>query len=124
MDYGTDLLLQDDDLVFTADGDIALVSGPACIAQDIDQTLKLTPGFLLWDKEAGSSLLYMLNDAHSDPAAVIAELERVAIADRRVDPASVRAVQTGAKQFRLRFTPLGAIEPEVLEYDLTKGIKQ
>jgi hypothetical protein len=121
MDYGTDLLLIDDDLVFTADGDIALVSGPRCIAQDIDQTLKLTPGFLLWDKEAGSSLLYMLNDSNSDPAAVIAELERVAIEDPRVDPASVKAVQTGEKQFRLHFTPLNAVTPETLEYDLTKG---
>jgi hypothetical protein len=121
MDYGTDLLLADDDLVFTADGDIALVSGPACIAQDIDQTLKLTPGRLLWDKEAGSSLLFMLNDSNSDPAAVIAELERVAIEDPRVDPASVKAVQTGEKQFRLHFTPLNALKPEVLEYDLAKG---
>lgn len=121
MDYGTDLLLIDDDLVFTADGDVEMVSGPRCIAQDIDQTLELTPGYLVWDKEAGSSLLLMLNDSNSDPAAVIAELERVAIADPRVDPASVRAVQTGEKQFKLQFTPLNAVTPETLEYDLTKG---
>jgi hypothetical protein len=121
MDYGKDLLLADDDIVFTADGDIEMVAGPQCIAQDIDQSLKLTPGYLLWDKEAGSSLLYMLNDSHSDPAAVIAELERVAIEDPRVDPASVKAVRTGEKQYRLHFTPLGAVQPETLEYDLTKG---
>jgi hypothetical protein len=121
MDYGTDFLLIDDDIVFTPEGDIEIISGPACIAQDIDQTLKLTPGRLAWDKEAGSSLFYMLNDSHSDPAAAIAELERVAIADPRVDPASVKAVQTGEKQFRLYFTPLGTIKPEVLDYDLTKG---
>jgi hypothetical protein len=28
MDYGTDFLLTDDDVVFTSDGDMALVSGP------------------------------------------------------------------------------------------------
>jgi hypothetical protein len=121
MDYGTDLLLVEDDIVFTADGDVEVVSGPRCIAQDIDQTLKLTPGYLVWDKEAGSSLLYMLNDSRSDPAAVIAELERVAIEDPRVDPASVKAVRTGEKQYRLHFTPLGAVMPETLDYDLTKG---
>jgi hypothetical protein len=121
MDYGTDFKLVDDDIVFTPEGDIELISGPACIAQDIDQTLKLTPGRLVWDKEAGSSLFFMLNDSHSDPATAIAELERVAIADPRVDPASVKAEQTGEKKFRLHFTPLGTIKPEVLEYDLTKG---
>jgi hypothetical protein len=121
MDYGTDFKLVDDDIVFTPEGDIELISGPACIAQDIDQTLKLTPGRLVWDKEAGSSLFYMLNDSHSDPAAAIAELERVAIADPRVDPASVKAEQTGEKKFRLHFTPLGTLKPEALDYDLTKG---
>jgi hypothetical protein len=121
MDYGTDLLLVDDDIVFTADGDVEAVSGPRCIAQDIDQTLKLAPGYLLWDKEAGSSLLYMLNDSRSDPAAVIAELERVAIEDRRVDPASVKAARVGEKRYRLNFTPLNAVQPETLEYDLAKG---
>jgi hypothetical protein len=121
MDYGTDFLLVNDDIVFTADGDIELVSGPRCIAQDIDQALKITPGRLAWDKEAGSSLFYLLNDSNSDPAAAIAELERVAIADPRVDPASVKAEQAGEKKFRQHFTPLGAIKPEVLEYDLTKG---
>jgi hypothetical protein len=121
MDYGTDFLLVDDDVVFTAEGDIEIVSGPRCVAQDIDQTLKLTPGRLRWDNEAGSSLWYMLNDSGSNPTDVIAELERVAIEDRRVDPASVRAVQTGPKQFRLQFTPLGAVEPKTLDYDLTKG---
>jgi hypothetical protein len=42
MDYGVDFGLTDDDVVFTSDGDIELVSGPACAAQDIDQTLKTT----------------------------------------------------------------------------------
>jgi hypothetical protein len=121
MDYGTDFLLVDDDIVFTADGDIELVSGAACVAQDIDQTLKVTPGALYWDKEAGSALLYTLNDAESEADAVMAELERVAIADARVNPDSVKAYQTGTNKFRLEFTPVGAVKPETLEYDLAKG---
>lgn len=122
MNYGTDMLLVNDDIVFTPDGDIELVSGPACIAQDIDQELKITPGSLAWDKAAGSSMLLMLNDSHSDAAAVVAELERVAIEDERVDPSTVKAVAlAGGKTYRLEFTPLAAVSPETLDFDLGKG---
>jgi hypothetical protein len=120
MDYGTDFLLVDDDVVFTADGDIALISGPRMIAQDIDQTLKTTPGALFWAKDFGNALLLFLNDNTADAAAVIAELERIAIADVRVDPDAVQAHQIGANKYRLEFTPMTAIKPEVLDYDLRK----
>jgi hypothetical protein len=120
MDYGTDFLLEDDDIVFTPDGDIALVSGPRMVAQDIDQTLKTTPGALFWDKESGSSMLLFLNDNTVDAATVIAELERVAIADARVDPDSVKARETGTNKYKLEFTPAGAVTPETLDYDLNK----
>jgi hypothetical protein len=118
MDYGTDFLLVDDDIVFTPDGDLEIVSGAACVAQDIDQTLKIIPGRLMWDKAAGSSLLLFLNDAGADANAVIAELERVAIEDPRVDPVTVKASVLTDGRFRVEFTPLSAVKPEVLEYDL------
>jgi hypothetical protein len=121
MDYGTDFLLQDDDIVFTPDGDAELVSGPACVAQDIGQQLKIAPGALVWDTQAGSSMLLFLNDSGADHSAVIAELERVAIADPRVDPTTVKATQVSGGKCRLEFTPLQAIKPEVLDYDLLKG---
>jgi hypothetical protein len=118
MDYGTDLLLVDDDIFFTADGDIEVVSGPRCIAQDIDQELKIVKGRLVWDKEAGSSMPLFLNDNTADDQAVIAELERVAIQDARVDPVTVKAEKTAAGKYRLSFMPLGAINPETLDFDL------
>jgi phage baseplate assembly protein W len=121
MDYGTDFKLVDDDIVFTGDGDVEIVSGPACVAQDIDQTLKTPPGALVWDRDAGSTMPLMLNDSGIDPAAVIAELERVALADPRVDPMQITARQRTDKKYRLEFQPMGAIKPEVLEYDLSKG---
>jgi phage baseplate assembly protein W len=121
MDYGTDFLLADDDIVFTSDGDIELVSGAACVAQDIDQTLKTTPGSLYWDRDTGSSLPYMLNGSEAGADAVVAELERVAVADARVDPESVKAWQTALGRFRLEFAPVGAVKPETLDYDLVKG---
>jgi hypothetical protein len=121
MDYGTDFFLEDDDMVFTPDGDVALISGPAMVAQDIDQTIKVMTGALYWDKEIGSSMLLMLNDAESSAEAIIAELERVAIADARVNPDSVKAYQSTSGTFRLEFTPMSAVKPETLEYDLMKG---
>jgi hypothetical protein len=120
-DYGSDFRLADDDIVFTADGDVELVSGPACVAQDIDQALKTAPGRLVWDEDAGSTMTLMLNDAGIDSGAVIAELERVAADDRRVDPISVSAKRQDGKTYRLEFQPVGAVTPEVLEYDLSKG---
>jgi hypothetical protein len=76
---------------------------------------------LYWDKATGSTLLYMLNDSNADAASVIAELERVAIEDARVNPETVKAYQRSPGKFRLEFTPMKAIKPEILEYDLMKG---
>lgn len=118
MDFGTDFLLEDDDVIFTPDGDVEIVTGPRTIAQDIDQELKIIKGRLLWDGSAGSAVPLFLNEAEIDDAAVIAELERVAIADARVDPISVKAQKTGSGKFRLEFMPLGVIKAETLDFDL------
>jgi len=119
-DYGTDFLLKDDDVIFTADGDVELVSGATTVAQDIDQTLKISTGALYWDVKTGSSLPLMLNDSQSNDNAIITELERVAIADKRVKPESVKAYRIAPGKFRLEFTPLGAVRPETLYFDITK----
>jgi hypothetical protein len=120
VDYGTDFLLVNDDVVFTPDGDIELISGPACVAQDIGEELKIVPGRLIWDKSAGSSMPLMLNDTVDDQA-VIDELERAAIADVRVDPVSVAARKIGFGKYRLEFTPLGVINSETLDFDLRRN---
>ena len=120
MDCGKDFRLIDDDITFTPDGDVELISGPACVAQDIDQTLKITFNRLYWDKEVGSSMPLMLNAAAPDMSDITAELMRVAIADPRVNPETVNAYEIIPGKFRLKFTPLGAIKPETLDYDLTK----
>jgi phage baseplate assembly protein W len=119
-DYGTDLLLKDDDIVFTADGDVETVSGAAIVAQDIDQTLKISTGSLYWDAQIGSTLPLMLNDSQSNDNSIIAELERAATADPRVKPESVTAYRTAPGKFRLEFTPLSAVKAETLDYDLAK----
>ena len=120
MDWGTDFLLQDDDIVFTADGDVKLVSGSAMVAQDIAQSLQVIKGSLYWDKETGSTMPLFLNDNNSDAASVIAELERIAMDDVRVDPDSVSVYQKADGIFVLAFTPIGEANAEILEYDLHK----
>ncbi|MBN2536372.1 MAG: hypothetical protein JXB88_26045 [Spirochaetales bacterium] len=121
MDYGTDFLLVDDDIVFTIDGDAKVVSGPRCIAQDIVSELKIVQGTLAWDKEAGSMIPLMLNSGEFDNETIIIELERVAIADPRIDPQSVKAEKVSDNKYRLFFTPLTAVEPEVLDFDFNTG---
>jgi len=121
VDYGTDFKLVDDDIVFTPDGDVELVSGAACVAQDIDQTLKTAEGRLFWDKEEGSTMMLMLNDSATDPNAVLAELERVALKDQRVNPTSVNPYRKDLKTYRLEFMPVKSVTTQTLEYDLNKG---
>jgi hypothetical protein len=120
MDYGTDFLLIDDDIGFTPDGDIKIVSGPRTIAQDIDQELKIVKKRLIWDEEAGSTMPLFLNDTVDDNA-IIAELERVTINDPRVEPASVQAEKISWGKYRISFIPLGAINPETLDFDLRRN---
>jgi len=120
VDYGKDFKLVDDDIVFTPDGDVETISGPACIAQDIDQTLKTTKGRLFWDREEGSTMMLMLNDSAVDHNAVLAELERVAIKDQRVDPTSVDVHKKDWRINRLNFRPVGSVDTQTLEYDMNK----
>jgi hypothetical protein len=107
-------------LVFTPDRGAAAVSGAACAAQGPGQTLHPTPGRLPWDR-AGSSLPLTLNDVGSSSATVIDELEQAAIAGPRVGPGSVKVARNPDRTCRLSFTPLGAVRPEALDYDLAAG---
>jgi hypothetical protein len=115
-DYGTDFLLVDDDIVFTPDGDVLLVSGPACVAQDIDQALKTGIGRLFWDREEGSTMPLMLNDSVVDHNAVLAELDRAAVKDQRVNPTSVNAYRKDDKTYRLEFSCVASKDVLTLDY--------
>ena len=89
--------------------EMAVVSGAPGVAQDPDQTPRITQGRLPWDKQSGSSHPLTLNDAGASPGPIIDELERVAIADPRVDPGSVKATRKPDGTRRLSFTPLAAL---------------
>ena len=126
----SDMLLQDRDIAIAGDGHAALVSGAALVAQDVSEALEIPRGSLLWDEAAGSDLHLFLNDTVT-PAAVIAELERVARAEPRVDAASVVARRRVDGKYELRFavhaahtavtTPPPAPPPPVLLLISTEG---
>ena len=122
MDYGSDFLLVDGDIVFTPDGDVHTVDGPQTIAQDIVSELNTAPGSLPWDTEAGSTIALILNSEIPDDESIISEQERIAIKDPRVDPQTVQAEKTGENTYRLSFTPLAAVLPEVLDFNFTGGM--
>jgi hypothetical protein len=124
MDYGTDFLLVDGDIVFTLGGDVQTVEGPQTITQDIASELGIAPGTLPWDENAGSTIVLMLNSEISDDETIISELERVAIADPRVDPQTVKAEKTGENTYRLSFTPLAAVSPEILDFNFVGGTNE
>lgn len=121
MDYGTDFLLVDGDIVLTPDGDVQTVEGPQTIAQDIVSELNIASGCLPWDTEAGSTVALLLNSNSTieDDESIISELERIAIKDPRIDPQTVQAEKTGEHTYRLSFTPLTALSPEVLDFNFT-----
>ena len=110
------------DLRLDADRDIALdgagedaltVDGAALVVQDVAEALATPLGSLPWDRAAGSDLLSWLNYEVVSDAVIIAEIERVAAADTRVDAATVAARQLPDGTFRLRFVTLGGVEIEL-----------
>ena len=124
MDYGTDFLLVDGDIVFTPDGDIQTIEGPQTIAQDIVSELNIALSSLPWDTEAGSTIALMLNSEIQNDESIISELERVAIKDPRIDPQTVKAEKTGETSYKLSFTPLAALSPEVLNFNFIGGTNE
>lgn len=119
MDYGTDLYLDENrDVVFTTDGDVQLASGARLVAQDIREALSIHVGAVTWDKEAGSTLLDQLNSELDVDLTVCNELERVALADPRVDASTVVATRLENGTFRLAFAVIGELDEVQLLFDL------
>ncbi len=118
MDYGSDLRLDADrDAVPDPAGDLAELSGPELVAQDLAEELSIPRGSLPWDREAGSDLLFWLNDRSPRDYEVEGELRRVALRDPRVDAATVTAARDGAG-YALRFRAVGSLAEQALRFDL------
>ena len=118
MDYGKDMKLDENrDVIFTPDGDVELQDGPRLVAQDVREELSIAFASVEWDRQAGSHLLYTLNSTSADDV-VIAEIERVAIKDPRVDASTVKAEKRADGRFSLSFSVVGSLETALLLFDL------
>lgn len=118
MDYGKDMKLDENrDVIFTPDGDVELQDGPRLVAQDVREELSIAFASVEWDRQAGSHLLDTLNSTSADDV-VIAEIERVAIKDPRVDASTVKAEKRADGRFSLSFSVVGSLETALLLFDL------
>ena len=118
MDYGKDMKLDENrDVIFTPDGDVELQDGPRLVAQDVREELSIAFASVEWDRKAGSHLLESLNSTSADDV-VMAELERVAIKDPRVDASSVNVRKEQDGRFALMFSVVGSLEDVLLLFDL------
>ncbi len=118
MDYGKDMKLDENrDVIFTPDGDVELQDGPRLVAQDVREELSIAFASVEWDRQAGSHLLDTLNSTSADDV-VIAEIERVAIKDPRVDASTVKAEKRADGRFSLSFSIVGSLETALLLFDL------
>ena len=118
MDYGKDMKLDENrDVIFTPDGDVELQDGPRLVTQDVREELSIAFASVEWDRQAGSHLLDTLNSTSADDV-VIAEIERVAIKDPRVDASTVKAEKRADGRFSLSFSVVGSLETALLLFDL------
>lgn len=119
MDYGSDLRLDSArDLIPDPAGGLVDLSGPELVAQDLAEELSIPRGSLPWDREAGSDLLFWLNDRSPRDYEVEGELRRVALRDPRVDAATVTAARDGAG-YALHFRAVGSPAEQTLRFDLS-----
>lgn len=116
-DYGTDVALLEGADVRVMDSGLTRLEGPALVAQDVAEALRTPRGSLPWDRDAGSDLLLWLNSPVVRDEVAEAEIRRVAIADPRVDAATV-AVGRVHEGYRLSFRVLGSAELMEMQFDV------
>lgn len=113
MNYGQDVRLAPGggDVQVDATEDLLTIDGAALVGQDVAEALRTPRGSLPWDLDAGSELLDMLGDLFVAADDVQAELRRVALADPRVDAATVDTRGPAASRggaYELAFRTVGS----------------
>ena len=117
-DYGTDVRHAPGDVAVTPTAGLALIDGPALVAQDVAEEVVTPLGSLPWSPAAGSNLLQWLNSPWPRDAEVLAELRRVAARDPRVDVRTIAARRDWEGGYTLSFRPLGGGVTVDLSFDL------
>ena len=100
--------LLDENRDFAVQGETGItVTGARLVAQDVQESILIPRGSLPWDRDDGSDVLTWLHLESTPLGTIIAELERVALADARIDAASVAAEQLPDGRYRLAFAVIG-----------------
>lgn len=109
------------DCVFTPDGDIQVIEGPALVAQDVAEAAKASVGSLFYAPGYGVGLVDMLRGPSPLSGAqgqVVQKLREAAFGDERVDWNSVEAGQYADGKYFLQFSILGKADEQILYFDL------
>ncbi len=117
--YGEDLLLDDnDDIMFTEDGDIEITEGSQIVAQDLKQEFKTNKGDLFWETGFGRGLWKLIKDTEADENTILSYLREGAIEEPRIDPETVSVYRDDEGIYRLSYIPYGEVEARSLLFDL------
>lgn len=121
MNYGQDVRLAPGggDVQVDATEDLLTIDGAALVGQDVAEALRTPRGSLPWDLDAGSDLLDLLGDLLVAADDVQAELRRVALADARVDAATVDTRRRGGA-YELAFRAVGS--DQLIELSVPEGL--
>ena len=89
---GCDMAMEAQDLKVSATGDVKLVSGRACLAQDILNALMTPKGSLLWHPEYGFDIYKYVKKENSaiNRLQFVQEVKTTVEADPRVQPGHTR----------------------------------
>ncbi len=109
----------DDDFVFTEDGDIEIAQDGQVVAQDVKEAVMVSAGDLLWAPTIGKGVRDLIKDNDVSDSTVVSALRSAAIEDIRIDPDTVESgVNTESGKYYLVFTLYGSVDEEELLFDL------
>ena len=118
---GTDLAFDEDgDLLVSASGDLALISGRDCLLRDLADALRTQPGDLFPHPEYGCGLLGMLgaNDTPLNRTLAQRFITKTLENDQRVKQSTIQvellSFASEEKTFRARFEAVGDSETHTL----------
>jgi phage baseplate assembly protein W len=118
---GVDLLLgEEGDLAVNQSGDLAVVTGRACLVQDIRDRLGTLHGDLYAHSDWGSKIGRLLgaSDTPLNRALAVRYLREALESEPRIESESIvitpLTFTSEEKRFEIRFTPVGATAQELL----------
>ena len=114
---GSDMAMNNQDLKVSALGDVSLVSGRACLAQDILNALMTPKGSLLWHPDYGFDIYKYVKKVNTaiNRLQFMQEVKATVEADPRVEPGhtsvTVLTWDLSLIRFKVSALPIGESHP-------------